>query len=44
MKLYRRLGATRADSAPEIDWLGADDLLDALPEDQRRAVSLPGAH
>jgi RNA polymerase sigma factor (sigma-70 family) len=40
MKLYRRLGATRAASAPEIDWLGADDLLDALPEDQRRAVSL----
>jgi RNA polymerase sigma-70 factor (ECF subfamily) len=40
MKLYRRLGATRALAAPEIGSRGAADLLEGLPEDQRRAVSL----
>jgi RNA polymerase sigma-70 factor (ECF subfamily) len=39
LKLYRRLGAGRVAAAPEIE-LGAQEMLDVLPDDQRRAVAL----
>lgn len=40
MNLYQRLGATRVAAEPQVDVSNGTDLLDALPDDQRRAVSL----
>jgi RNA polymerase sigma factor (sigma-70 family) len=40
LKLYRRLGATRVAAVPASDEIDGVDLLDVLPDDQRRAVAL----
>jgi RNA polymerase sigma-70 factor (ECF subfamily) len=40
LKLYRRLGATRVAVAPAVVETEGAEMLDALPDDQRRAVSL----
>jgi RNA polymerase sigma factor (sigma-70 family) len=40
LKLYHRLGGTRVTAAPAIDDIAAAQLLETLPDDQRRAVSL----
>jgi RNA polymerase sigma-70 factor (ECF subfamily) len=40
LKLYNRLGGSRVAAAPAIDNVAAAELLETLPDDQRRAVSL----
>jgi RNA polymerase sigma factor (sigma-70 family) len=40
LKLYRRLGATPIAAAPVSDEIDGMELLDVLPDDQRRAVTL----